>query len=185
MRRRTTTHVAAARRMASPIRPHSDSVGMAPVPTGVTADGVRKPRISPEPKFTVWMLKYARPCCSAAASAASAPSGVPPLAVMNAAFQVPACVVSYCWSMLPAVTPSGKPTNDGVVVATPTLFGGEVQQWMWAIVVLLVRPLNAVVTRRKCEVVSSVTDTLPVADVATGGFSFAPLSEAVVVIWAA
>jgi len=52
------------------------------------------PRISPPGEVFVWMFKYALPVARPAASAASAPSGVPPLAVMNAAFQVGARVVS-------------------------------------------------------------------------------------------
>ena len=40
----------------------------------------------------------------------------------------PANVVSYVWSIEPLVTPKGKPTNDGVVVATPALVGGTAQQ---------------------------------------------------------
>ena len=49
---------------------------------------------------------------------------------MNAGFHVLASVVSYVWSIEPLVTPKGKPTNDGVVVATPAFVGGAAQQWM-------------------------------------------------------
>jgi hypothetical protein len=47
---------------------------------------------------------------------------------------------------LPEVTPVGKPGNDGVVVATPTLTPGKngdaKQQWMCDIVVGDINPLN-------------------------------------------
>ena len=49
--------------------------------------GVRFARISPDVNCVVWMLKYALPSIMPLKNAFSAPAVVPPLAVMNDAFQ--------------------------------------------------------------------------------------------------
>src|SRR3954454_20877816 len=109
-----------------------------------------------------------------AASAASAPAVVPPLAVMNAGFQVDACVVSNTALKLPLVTPRGKPVKLGVVVATPAVPGGATQQWMCEAVVGALRPLNTALTCSWWVVVSSETVDDPTPGDELTGFSFAP-----------
>jgi hypothetical protein len=87
--------------------------------------------------------------------------------------------MSYVWSIEPLVTPRGKPTNEGVVVATPALAGGTAQQWMCEAVVPDVSPENVVATRNVCAAALIVTVVEPVPEDATGGFSFEPESVAV------
>ena len=66
----------------------------------------------------------------AAKSAASAPAGVPPCAMMKAGLYVAASVASTVASKLPEVTPRGNPGNVGTVVATPAVGvgAGDVEQ---------------------------------------------------------
>jgi len=87
--------------------------------------------------------------------------------------------MSYVWFIEPLVTPRGKPTNEGVVVATPALAGGTTQQWMCEAVVFEVSPENVVTTCSECAVPLITTVEDPVPGDATGGFSFEPDSVAV------
>src|SRR5690349_11109760 len=108
------------------------------------------------------------------ASAASAAAIVPPSAVMNAGFQLDACVKSNVLTEVPDVTPSGKPTKLGVVVATPAFPGGEMQQCICEAVVAAPSPENTTSTESKCVDESYVTIALPVPGDPVGGFSLAP-----------
>src|SRR5262245_41362432 len=94
---------------------------------------------------------------------------------MNGVFQLEACVRSKVWSYAPLVTPSGKPGNAGTGVATPVLLGAVMQQWICAMVVLVVRPANTTLTRSVWAVVSRSAKPDPVAGEVFGGFSLAPL----------
>src|SRR5437868_13051295 len=125
------------------------------------------------------MFKYACPEARPAASAASAPAGVPPFAVMNAGFHVVAASVLNVMLYEPLVTPSGKPVNVGVVVATPTLPGGAMQQWICDAVVPEVNAENVAMICNVCAAVSMITVVEPVPLDAVGGFSFAALRFAV------
>ena len=89
-------------------------------------------------------MKYVRPANIPADSAANAEGTVPPNAVINAGLYDEASVMSNVLSNAPLVTPSGKPVNDGVVVATPAVCrnGFGVAAWMWEAVVVPVNPEN-------------------------------------------
>src|SRR5262245_4589869 len=80
---------------------------------------------------------------------------------------------------VPDVTPTGKPVNLGVVVATPAFTGGTAQQWMCAAVVPVVRPAKTTSTVIWLVAVSHVTIAFPLPDEATGGFSLLGLRAAV------
>ena len=75
-------------------------------------------------------MKYVRPANIPADSAANAEGTVPPNAVINAGLYDEASVMSNVLSNAPLVTPSGKPVNEGVCVATPAfpVSGVTVQQ---------------------------------------------------------
>ena len=80
----------------------------------------------------------------------------------------------------PDVTPSGKPTKLGVVVATPTVPvpGAAVQQWIWAAVVVPTRPLKVASIIIVCATSSTTTVAKPVPGEATGGDLDGPSSDA-------
>src|SRR5437868_12104240 len=80
---------------------------------------------------------------------------------------------------VPDVTPSGKPGNVGVVVATPALPGWGTQQWMCDAVVPVVRPLKVTLTVIWFVMVFHVTVAFPVPSDAAGGISLLPFSAAV------
>src|SRR6476646_4070811 len=81
------------------------------------------------------------------------------------------------WSYIPLDTPSGKPVNVGVVVATPAVPvpGSVVQQWMCEAVVKPVRPLKLTCTRIKLVTLSKWIWANPVPSEILGGDSFGPL----------
>src|SRR5262245_30719637 len=112
-----------------------------PKPANAKLDGsgtvTKKPRISPPGNVCEWMFQYALPVSMALKRAVSAVAGDPPLAVMNAVFQLEFNVKSSVFEKDPANTPAGKPAKLGVVVATPAvpLKGLAVAAWMWDAVV--------------------------------------------------
>ena len=81
---------------------------------------------------------------------------------------------------MPDVTPSGKPANVGVVVATPAAAGGATQQWMCDAVVPApaVSPVKTTVTWSWCVTVSSDTIVEPVPGDAFTGNSLGPFNSA-------
>jgi hypothetical protein len=97
---------------------------------------------------------------------------------MNAGFHEEDWVISKIIEYEPDVTPSGKPENDGVCVATPAVPvpGEAVQQWMWDAVVPAVNPENVSDTIFNVFAVVSITITAePVPGDPFGGDSPGPV----------
>src|SRR5207302_7074530 len=83
-------------------------------------------------------------------------------------------------SYVPLVTPSGKPANVGVVVATPAVPvpATAVALWMCDAVVVPTNPLNVTRTRIVFAVVSKSTSANPVPGEAFVGDSDGPSRKA-------
>jgi hypothetical protein len=77
---------------------------------------------------------------------------------------------------VPNVTPSGNPTKEGTVVVTPAVpvNGTDVQQWMWALVVVPSSPEKFELTDINRVTSSTVTVAEPVPGDALGGDSAGP-----------
>jgi len=88
---------------------------------------------------------------------------------------------------VPAITPSGKPANVGVVVATPAVPvpGEAVAAWMCDAVVLPVSPENVTCTCMVWATGSMSTCAVPVPGDAFGGDSLGPVRVARYVLCAA
>src|SRR5687767_5940194 len=94
-------------------------------------------------------------------------------------------------SKTPAVTPAGKPANDGVVVATGPFVSevftspGPLITWIWETVTGERRSAKVTCTRIRSVTSSIVTIANPVPGESVGGASFGPERTAVKVIGAA
>ena len=78
---------------------------------------------------------------------------------------------------VPLVTPRGNPGNEGVVVATPTLPGGAIQQWICAALIGATRFWKVALTTRLSAAASKTTVVKPVPGEALEGFSYKPLAR--------